>query len=203
MEDHHIIAKYRGEEDKEKVDEDDDDVVEDIITNLETLALDEETGLGEQSTPAQGLAKETVIIQEKEDEEEAGAEEERIERAFLPAGWNARGFKDQTKKDPKIYQPKIDEKKTKVCIHHRKGRCNFGLSGKKRVAGKWEECPYLHPRVCERLLRDGDRGKGGCNGGCNKFHPKMCYASMNSRKCPQDKECRNGYHVKGTTQSVV
>ena len=31
----------------------------------------------------------------------------------------------------------------------------------------------------------------------------MCYASMNSRKCPQDKECRNGYHVCGTNKCVV
>ena len=122
-------------------------------------------------------------------------EEEGIESAFLPASWKKRGFKNkEAKKSDK-------EEKTKVCIHHRKGRCNFGMSGKKKVDGEWKKCPFAHPRVCEKLLSNGDRGKFGCKGDCKKLHPKMCYSSMNSKKCPHDKECRNGYHVRGTVKT--
>ena len=38
--------------------------------------------------------------------------------------------------------------------------------------------------------------------GCNDFHGvKMCYRSMNTKKCDHLKECPNGYHVKGTVLS--
>ena len=56
--------------------------------------------------------------------------------------------------------------------------------------------------ICQRLLRNGDRGKGGCKGkeqGCNDFHNvKMCFNSMNQKKCSNPKDCPNGYHIKGT-----
>ena len=74
------------------------------------------------------------------------------------------------------------------------------MSGKKKVDGEWKKCPFAHPRVCEKLLSNGDRGKFGCKGDCKKLHPKMCYSSLNSKKCPHDKECRNGYHVRGTVK---
>ena len=122
-------------------------------------------------------------------------EAEGIENAFLPANWKKRGFKknQETKTDK--------EEKTKVCIHHRKGRCNFGMSGKMKIDGEWKKCPFAHPRVCEKLLSNGDRGKFGCKGDCKKLHPKMCYSSLNSKKCPHDKQCRNGYHVRGTVKT--
>ena len=75
------------------------------------------------------------------------------------------------------------------------------MSGKKKVDGEWKKCPFAHPRVCEKLLSNGDRGKFGCKGDCKKLHPKMCYSSLNSKKCPHDKECRNGYHVRGTVKT--
>ena len=92
------------------------------------------------------------------------------------------------------------EKKTPICHHFKKGRCRHGLSGKQSFDGV-EKCPFRHPRVCGRLLRNGDRGRGGCRGsqdGCKEFHDvKMCFKSMNTRKCTQN-VCKNGYHIKGT-----
>ena len=92
------------------------------------------------------------------------------------------------------------EKKKPICYHFKKGRCRHGLSGKKKVNGV-EMCPFRHPRICGKLLRHGDRGRGGCRGaqdGCKEFHDvKMCFSSMNTRKCAQ-KECKNGFHIKGT-----
>ena len=59
--------------------------------------------------------------------------------------------------------------------------------------------------ICQKLLRHGDRAKGGCRGkedGCKDFHGvKMCYRSMNTKKCEHFKDCPNGYHVKGTVSS--
>ena len=93
-----------------------------------------------------------------------------------------------------------EEKKMPICYHFKRGKCRHGLSGKKSVDGK-EKCPFRHPKICGRLLRNGDRGRGGCRGerdGCQEYHDvKMCFSSMNTRKCPH-KECKNGYHIKGT-----
>ena len=75
------------------------------------------------------------------------------------------------------------------------------MSGKQSYNGV-PKCPFRHPMICQRLLRNGDRGKGGCKGkeqGCNEFHNvKMCFSSMNQKKCSNAKECPHGYHVKGT-----
>ena len=149
---------------------------------------------GEEEEEDDDTSDEATQAYEEPAETDAEKEEaEGIENAFLPASWKKkRGFKNkEAKKDNK-------EEKTKVCIHHRKGRCNFGMSGKKKVDGEWKKCPFAHPRVCEKLLSNGDRGKFGCKGDCKKLHPKMCYSSLNSKKCPHDKDCRNGYHVRGT-----
>ena len=87
-----------------------------------------------------------------------------------------------------------------ACHHFKKARCHHGLSGKQSFGGV-EKCPFRHPQICGKLLRNGDRGRGGCRGqqdGCTKYHQvKMCFSSMNTRKCAH-KECKNGYHVKGT-----
>ena len=150
------------------------------------------------------LTEENEDYEEEEDDEEDDdqatqddrkrEEAEGIENAYVPAGWKEKVPK---KKDGK--PEKVDENPTtKVCIHHKRGRCKFGLSGKKKIDGEWKKCPFAHPRVCEKLLTNGDRGRFGCRGNCGKFHPKMCFSSMNSKKCPHGKECRNGYHVRGT-----
>ena len=75
------------------------------------------------------------------------------------------------------------------------------MSGKQSHYGV-PRCPYKHPSICSKLLRHGDRGRGGCRGkeaGCKEFHQvKMCFNSMNTKQCINLKDCSNGYHVKGT-----
>ena len=96
-------------------------------------------------------------------------------------------------------------KKTKTCSHFLRGRCKFGMSGRRpskgveKEAGVNDECPYEHPRVCSKLLNHGDNkhSKFGCDGiSCKKAHPTMCTSSMYSRQCW--KLCDKGWHVKGT-----
>ena len=107
-----------------------------------------------------------------------------------------RGFR--ANKESKKEEP--SEKQIPICHHFKKARCHHGLSGKQSFGGV-EKCPFRHPQICGKLLRNGDHGRGGCRGqqdGCTKYHQvKMCFSSMNTRKCAH-KECKNGYHVKGT-----
>ena len=161
--------------------------------------------------------KEVVTLDENSDEEYENVEDdeeldenpsqndrereeaEGIENDYVPPGWRKKLPKKDSGKREKVESQTTSPK---VCIHHKKGRCKFGLSGKKRIDGEWKKCPFAHPRVCEKLLTNGDRGKFGCRGNCGKFHPKMCYSSMNSRRCPHGKECRNGYHVRNTVTAA-
>ena len=166
----------------------------------EVITLDEEDEKEDQEDEEEEEEEEEedASLNDKQPQKES-EEIEGINTAFLPAGWNKRGFKKDAGKSET--GKKTDERdKKKICIHHRKGRCKFGLSGKKKIDGEWKKCPFEHPRVCEKLLSNGDRGKLGCKGDCKKMHPKMCFSSLNSKKCPFDKECRNGYHVRGTVK---
>ena len=95
------------------------------------------------------------------------------------------------------HSEKKTDKKNVVCPHIRKGRCFHGMSGRGKYLEK-ESCPFLHPRVCQRLLDHGIRGHLGCkekSSGCKGFHPKMCPASLSGRGC-QVRDCKLGYHVK-------
>ena len=159
----------------------------------ELLTLDEKNDEEEEEEDDDTSDEATQPFKTPGDEEKEEAEG--IEEGFLPEGWKKRGFKNKDTKNNE------NGEKTKVCIHHRKGRCKFGLSGKMKVDGEWKKCPFAHPRVCEKLLCNGNRGKLGCKGDCRKLHPKMCYSSLNTRKCPYDKQCRNGYHVRGTIKT--
>ena len=93
------------------------------------------------------------------------------------------------------------EKKDKICSHLRKGYCHHSLSGKKPFKGKdgkvREECPFSHPRTCPKLLNNGAKGKYGCDGTCDKFHPKMCPESLKLNRC--DRDCKRGYHVRANS----
>ena len=192
LEDKHLISKFRGKEvENGMAKELPKEVVSEEVINLE-------------EDPEERTSQEDmfgVTQEEQEQEEDVGSkeEEEGIENAFIPVKWrNKAKVKKSTPTEAKIED---SSKKTNVCIHHKKGRCKFGISGRKMVDGRLQECEYQHPRVCDKLLREGDRSKSGCKGGCEKFHPKMCFSSMNTKTCEHDKECRNGYHVRGTKKS--
>ena len=89
-----------------------------------------------------------------------------------------------------------DKSKT-ICPHMMKGRCYHGLTGKKKHL-ETNTCPFLHPRVCQRVLENGLWGPRGCKERSREghFHPRMCRASMGQHGCPT-KDCKLGYHVKG------
>ena len=140
--------------------------------------------------------EEEVLIEDEEgdigdDEDENGIDDE---GENLDEG----AFQDVAPKKKK--SDKEEGKKMPICHHFKRGRCRHGLSGKKSVDGV-EKCPFRHPRICGKLLRNGDRGKGGCRGqidGCGEFHEvRMCFSSMNTKTCSQ-KDCPKGYHVRGT-----
>ena len=110
-----------------------------------------------------------------------------------------RGFLAKKKTDEKTKSE--SERKAPVCHHFKNARCHHGMSGKLPHNGV-PKCPFRHPMICQKLLRNGDRNKGGCRGkvdGCKDFHGvKMCFSSMNTKKCDHQKDCKNGYHTKGT-----
>ena len=94
--------------------------------------------------------------------------------------------------------------KSAICPHLKKGKCFFGLTGRREYEGK-SECPFKHPRTCDALLNHGIRGSQGCKEkttGCRKFHPKFCHYSLNKGVC-YDKDCKLGFHVKGTNTKAA
>ena len=138
-----------------------------------------------------------------EEDEEEGEEGEEDEEGFKQVTKKKRGFKKEVKTTEAVGKASgKKEKKDIVCSHFRKACCFFGMSGKVPYNGS-STCPYKHPKVCQRLLRHGDKGRAGCRGksaGCQEFHPRMCFSLMNTRMCSNMKECSNGYHMKGTTE---
>ena len=146
--------------------------------------------------------------EEKEEEKDENVEEKKeeevieVEDDFQEVKNHKRGFKGK-KKDSASEQTKKekDDEIKPICQHFKKARCRHGMSGKVSFNGI-PKCPFRHPMICQRLLRNGDRGRGGCRGkeaGCNEFHQvKMCFSLMNAKKCINTKDCSNGYHVKGT-----
>ena len=159
---------------------------------------------GKEKTPIEDGDTEEEKEEEKDDNVEEKEEEEviEVEDDFQEVKNHKRGFKGK-KKDNASEQTKNekDDEIKPICHHFKKARCHHGMSGKVSYNGI-PKCPFRHPMICQRLLRNGDRGRGGCRGkeaGCNEFHQvKMCFSSMNAKKCSNTKDCSNGYHVKGT-----
>lgn len=164
----------------------------------------------ERATPT--VENEDGEIEEENDEEkEENGEKENVEVEIVEDDFQEvkntqRGFKAKktVTKPEKDKKENDGEKKEPICHHFKKARCHHGMSGKQSYNGI-AKCPFRHPMICQKLLRNGDRGRGGCRGkeaGCNEFHQvKMCYSSMNSKKCSNGKDCSNGYHVKGTVMT--
>ena len=87
-----------------------------------------------------------------------------------------------------------DKPKTKICVHFKRNQCKHGLKG--------NDCSFLHPERCKKLLEHGTSSTEGCNLGkkCQFFHPKMCPSSISKRVCFDDK-CQFT-HVKGTKRKA-
>ena len=157
---------------------------------------------------------ETITISEEPAEEKDDADDEKEEEnneeneendgnlendnEFAEANKKVKGNETKSKKETAAKKEKPKEKVKKICHHLLKGRCSFGLSGRKHHDGK-TQCPFNHPRVCDRLLRHGDRGAQGCKEGktaCSKLHPKMCPNSLEGVCLVVG--CKQGLHVNGT-----
>lgn len=83
-----------------------------------------------------------------------------------------------------------DKRKEKVCYYYRNNKCKYGLRG-------WD-CPYAHPRLCNRYKVNGHDPVRGCKKGkdCTYLHPPICYGSEKKREC-FNVECKK-LHLKGT-----
>ena len=165
-----VIEAGEGEEEGEEDEEDEDEEVE----------KDKEDGVPGVAETVDGAAANRVEAQDG-----AAATPGLEDKNYRPAP-GRRGFLGGK------------EKKDKICSHLRKGYCHHSLSGKKPYKGKdgkvREECPFSHPRTCPKLLNNGLTGKYGCDGTCDKFHPKMCPDSLKFKRC--DRDCKRGYHIR-------
>lgn len=74
-------------------------------------------------------------------------------------------------------------KSTKICSYYKRNKCKFGLKGL--------DCPYTHPKLCNKYWIGGLDAIKGCNKGanCKFFHPPICYGSESRRECLKA-ECR-------------
>ena len=79
-------------------------------------------------------------------------------------------------------------------------RCRFYINGNCRLTRN--ECPFLHPKPCSKLMMYGTHKERGCNLGktCDYLHPKMCPLSISKQEC-FNKECQLK-HIKGTKRET-
>ena len=76
------------------------------------------------------------------------------------------------------------------------GPMRYGVSG--RSGGT---CPFIHRKVCRAYQLYGSDKRKGCTKkeNCDYWHPPLCYNSVNTRECLNEK-CRF-WHLKGTVRS--
>ena len=158
------------------------------------------TTLSQEESESERIEEDERMSEEEKDKDEVV---EIKEDDFEEVRNKKRGFKANKRENKAENKEaeKENERKVPICYHFKKARCHHGMSGKQSYNGI-PKCPFRHPMICQRLLRNGDRGKGGCKGkeaGCNDYHQvKMCFNSMNTKKCTHLNNCPNGYHIKGT-----
>ena len=135
------------------------------------------------------------ISETQEEEEQDDEDDDEREKEIRNKRENEEGGKNRKKKTE---NETINDDEKSICKSFKfGGKCPHGMSGKKQH-GKWSECKWSHPKVCNKLLAHGTRGQQGCDGReCDKFHPRMCYGSMADRRCT--KERCTYWHCKGTT----
>ena len=84
-------------------------------------------------------------------------------------------------------EKKSQSRKEIICKFFKENRFRYGATGK--------GCHFKHIKICQRYIKHGHDKKSGCVS-CEKFHPKLCKGSINTRKCFIE-SCR-AYHLKGT-----
>ena len=100
----------------------------------------------------------------------------------------------ESKKKETVKKPKSNQKDSRICHFYERGICRYGVSGTRD--GK---CKFSHPQICKRIISYGPKSSYGCKGDCEKWHPKLCYNSINKKECL--KEYCGFWHIKGTTRS--
>lgn len=82
--------------------------------------------------------------------------------------------------------------KTRICRYHRRGNCRHGLTGK--------NCPFKHPKLCQKYIKHGPNRDHDCKQGkeCTFLHPTLCRNSLNKGMCFYQK-CKF-IHPEGTVR---
>ena len=158
---------------------------------------------------AEGVAEATLqedmfnpTQEETSDVEEEGDDTDLENDGNFAETYNSLQGRDKAKND-KADTPATKNKSKSICPQMKQGRCNHGLTGKRKHL-EAETCSFLHPRVCQRVLDHGVWGPRGCKEKSREghFHPRMCRASMGLQGCPT-KDCKLGYHLKRRKEQVV
>ena len=183
------------------------------INRLEPEDFRKEKAKKKAPTETANLTEDDPEEEEKEDDDDNPPPQDQIEEinleddeTFAAAQSQAQGKKLDKQTTNKGKPDKKDDPtdKSKItCPHLMKGRCFFGISGRKHHDAK-TQCPFKHPRVCDRLLRHGDKGAQGCKESrntCNKLHPKICPNSMEGVCLVVG--CKQGLHVNGSNTKEV
>lgn len=87
-------------------------------------------------------------------------------------------------------KPTTNQRKDQVCYYYKQNKCKYGLRG-------WN-CPYAHPKLCNKFKVNGYDPVRGCKKGkdCKYLHPSICIGSERRREC-FNVECKK-LHLKGT-----
>ena len=134
------------------------------------------------------------------DDDDIEEEEERLEEEERRRESKRKNEEGARKSQEEERRKRTEEKEKELCkLFKFGGKCPHGMNGLRKHK-QFDHCNRSHPKVCNKLLTHGTRGNNGCDGkDCEKFHPKMCYSSMNSKVCTKEK-CTY-WHCKGTSFS--
>ena len=138
-----------------------------------------DTQVNQQTQPSLPHTHNTIhITQPRTPEDVLGSTPEDIDLSNIPPS-HTNPREDQhrphTNSDQHTNQVKNKPQKP-LCRYHKKGICKFGASGK--------NCPFTHPHLCERFIRNG-QGHQGCKRGpqCKYLHPHICNDSWRKGEC--------------------
>ena len=82
-----------------------------------------------------------------------------------------------------------NRRRTRICKFYKTSSCKHGVNG--------NGCKFSHPKKCIKFLKHGEKA-GGCKkkGECQRYHPPLCWNSVNYGTC-HHKKC-TFHHLRGT-----
>ena len=86
----------------------------------------------------------------------------------------------------------VYDRSKSVCPLLPKQECPHGITG---LSGG--PCEHYHPTWCRRFMRNGPKGKRGCDKGddCRFFHPQLCHNALVTMAC-YNQDCKL-IHIRG------